>query len=151
MTALDLLPTIQVDLECAAKSDACVLLTGGTSDLRTAVARCIHAAGRQADAPMIVLGADETWPEIRATFFVQEIADLQPADQQRLMQWLDARARARLRDRRVIVGTRYSASELLGREHVGEALFFRLNTIQIALGPPAGCYDAMGRPAADDY
>lgn len=134
MTAFELPTAVQVDLACAANCDSCVLLTGGTRDLRTTAAQFIHAAGPYADAPLIVVGADEAWPAIRATFFVEEIAALQPPDQQRLMEWLEARATTGARGR-VIVGTRYSASELLDRGRVSEALFFRLNTIYIALGP----------------
>src|SRR5688500_6103086 len=46
---------IQQELECAARSDANVLITGESGDGKEVVARLIHQQGRRRDAPFVAI------------------------------------------------------------------------------------------------
>jgi len=87
--------------ERAAGEDVCVLLLGAAGTGKATIARALHAGSRRAGRPMtITSGAELTeerladclaqaGPPDQATLYIQDIADLAPMVQLRLMQWLD--------------------------------------------------------------
>ena len=145
----------------AARSDLDVMLSGGTARLRRLLARLIHrrserdgdpfAAVKPSELEHVLLGrrptgrspgspGSEQGPAGAA--FVEDIGDLRPDMQERLLRLLDRRAAQRSKSDtrgalRLLVGTGYPLRDRVESGHFSRELFYRLNTIHITLPSPS--------------
>src|SRR5690348_15952055 len=82
------------DIDCAGRSTANVLISGGDSQGRAEVARLIHAQRGRAAGPLIRPAAAAVLPEYPGgtTMFIEEVGDLNDSMQKWLMRLLDRQA-----------------------------------------------------------
>ncbi len=143
---------IQADIECAVRLDANVLISGGDSAARTALARLIHQRSAGKQRTLVVVGGGgpirqqpdtddpAPWPVAEAaggTLFIEELAALDRDAQQQLMRLLDRSAEFVTdldRDTRIISGTAHDLHDPIAASWFKTELFYRLNVIHIALG-----------------
>jgi DNA-binding NtrC family response regulator len=143
---------IQTDIECAITTEENVLISGGNSAARTALARLIHQRSSRRDRSWVILEskrpiqpaseADEARlvPDAAGrTLFIEELATLDGSAQDDLMRLLDRSADADpliddVRVTRIISSTAHNPVERLAGNLFDTGLFYRLNTIHIALG-----------------
>ena len=141
---------IQTDIECAIATEENVLISGGNSAARTALAQLIHEQSARRNGPWIVLGSkkptqlsnepdgDALEPdEAGRTLFIEELAALDGSTQDDLMRLLDRDTDSLVddgRETRIISGTAHNPVERLAARLFDTGLFYRLNTIHIALG-----------------
>ena len=156
-------------VECAA-GDAPVLIAGETGVGKEVVARAIHGAGGRAEGPFVPLncaalpepllegelfgalrgaytGAHRDRPGLLAaaaggTVFLDEIGELSPAAQAKLLRFLDGRslrplgATAERRvDVRVVAATHRELGEEVREGRFREDLYFRLDVLRVAVPP----------------
>jgi DNA-binding NtrC family response regulator len=140
---------IQTDIECAITTEENVLISGGNSATRTALARLIHQRSSRRDRSWVVLGskipiqppseAEGARPvpdAVGRTLFIQELAALDGPAQDDLMRLLDSSVNPLIDDARVtriISSTAHNPVEQLASRSFDTGLFYRLNTIHIAL------------------
>jgi DNA-binding NtrC family response regulator len=140
---------IQTDIECAITTEENVLISGGNSAARTALARLIHQRSSR-DRSWVVLEsnrpieppseADEArlMPDAAGrTLFIEELAALDGPAQDDLMRLLESSADPLIDDvrvTRIISSTAHNPVERLAAKLFDTGLFYRLNTIHIALG-----------------
>jgi len=140
---------IQTDIDCAIASEENVLISGGNSAARTALARLIHERSSRRDRSWVVLGSTQPIPRPRGgdgtpfvpdaagrTLFIEELAALdQPAqdDLKRLLESSAAPLIEDVRETRIISSTAHNPVERLESRLLDADLFYRLNTIHIAL------------------
>lgn len=140
---------IQTDIECAIATGENVLITGGNSAARTALARLIHQRSSRRDRSWVVLDgnrpiqppseADEARPVpdgAGRTLFIEELAALDGSAQDDLMRLLERNVDSLIDDgpeTRIISGTAHNPVERLAARLFDAGLFYRLNTIHIAL------------------
>ena len=136
---------IQVDIECAISTDANVLISGGDSAARTALARLIHEHSRKRQGLMLVVGSQaiiQATPEFDAapdaadrTIFIEELAALDEPAQAELMRLIDGAEPVPhgARATRVISGTAHNLTGRMASNLFSAELFYRLNIIHIAL------------------
>ncbi|MGH9141205.1 MAG: sigma 54-interacting transcriptional regulator [Vicinamibacterales bacterium] len=145
-------PVIQADIECAVRLDANVLISGGDSAARAALARLIHERSAGKQRSLVVVGGggpirqqpntDDAapWPVSEAaggTLFIEELAALDRDAQQQLMRLLDRGAEFVTdldRDTRIISATAHDLQSPIAASRFNSELFYRLNVIHIALG-----------------
>jgi DNA-binding NtrC family response regulator len=134
MIVLDLPHLVQADVDCAIRGRTPVLLSGGSGDMRLAVARHIHRCAGRSDAAFVIASPGDAWPSSALTVFVEELAARTAADQGRLKAWIAACAKHQDNGGvRLIAATAHAPSDLVGGIGFDETLFYRLNTIHIAL------------------
>jgi DNA-binding NtrC family response regulator len=142
---------IQADIACAISSGGNVLISGGDSSARTALARFIYGQDTTPNSALVVLDESklarglnaETLPRTgasRRTLFITELARLNRSAQQELMRLIDRTAAdaGDAPDTRIISAT---AQRLVGpptSPAFDARLFYRLNTIHIVLDDESG-------------
>ena len=127
---------IQTDIDCAIASEENVLISGGNSAARTALARLIHERSSRRDRSWVVLGTPFVPDAAGRTLFIEELAALdQPAqdDLKRLLESSAAPLIEDVRETRIISSTAHNPVERLESRLLDADLFYRLNTIHIAL------------------
>jgi len=153
-----------------ASTDATVLISGETGTGKEVLARAIHQASRRALEPFVAV-ACSSLPESlleaelfghekgaftgataarrgrfeaaeRGTIFLDEIGELSPASQVKLLRVLQERTFERLGsnqprqvDARIICATNRKLHELVKANEFRSDLYYRLNTIEITLPP----------------
>jgi DNA-binding NtrC family response regulator len=132
---------IQQELECAARSDAKVLITGESGVGKEVVARLIHQQGRRRDAPFIVMncaGVPDGVVESElfghtcgGTVFLDEIGEMSVRMQASLLRFLENGDV----DVRIIAATKRNLHEELSDQQFREDLYYRLNVIHIVIPP----------------
>ena len=141
---------IQTDIECAITTEENVLISGGNSAARTALARLIHQRSSRRDRSWVVLEskrpiqppseADQARliPDTAGrTLFIEELAALDGPAQDELMRLLESSVDPLIDDvrvTRIISSTAHNPVERLAARLFDTDLFYRLNTIHIALG-----------------
>jgi DNA-binding NtrC family response regulator len=140
---------IQTDIECAITTEENVLISGGNPAARTALARLIHQRSSRRDRSWVVLesnrpiqppsDADEARLEPdagRRLLFIEELATLDGPAQDDLMRLLRGQRRPTHRRSRDAhhLSTAHNPVERLAARLFDTGLFYRLNTIHIALG-----------------
>jgi NtrC-family two-component system response regulator AlgB len=156
--------------ERAAASDAVVLLTGESGTGKTVLARQIHAWSRRSAGPFVTISCttladhlleSELFGHVRGAFtgalkdkpgrveaavggtlFFDEIGELPPELQAKLLRFLEERrfervgdTRTRTVDARVIAATNRALETDVAAGRFREDLFFRLNVVSIRLPP----------------
>ena len=145
----------------AARSDLDVMLSGGTARLRRLLARLIHRRSERDGDPFAVVKPSELEHVLlgrrqtdrspgspgskqgpAGAAFVEDIGDLRPDMQERLLRLLDRRAAQRSKwdtrgARRLLVGTGYPLRDRVESGHFSRELFYRLNAIHITLPSPS--------------
>ena len=140
---------IQTDIECAIATEENVLISGGNSAARTALARLIHQRSSRRDRSWVVLGSKRSiQPQSEAegarlvpdaagrTLFIEELAALDGPAQDDLMRLLESSVDPLIDDvrvTRIISSTAHNPVEQLASRSLDTGLFYRLNTIHIAL------------------
>ena len=146
---------IQADIACAISSGGNVLISGGDSSARTALAQFIHGQDTTPNGTLVVLDESglaegltvETLPRTgasRRTLFITELAQLNRSAQQELMRLIESPAPAvagEAPDTRIISATAQRLVGPLISPAFDARLFYRLNTIHIVL-------DDESRPAS---
>jgi DNA-binding NtrC family response regulator len=141
---------IQTDIECAITTEENVLISGGNSAARTALARLIHQRSSRRNRSWVVLSsnrpveppseADEARlvPDATGrTLFIEELAALDGPAQDDLLRLLESSVDPLIDDvrvTRIISSTAHNPVEQLASRSLDTGLFYRLNTIHIALG-----------------
>ena len=144
-----------IDLDLAARSSVNVMVTANDGAERAALGRTLHSRSTQCDGPFVavcgrslaagdgaVCGADvDHWFEraTGGTLFIDQVGDLTPHAQARLLSLLTEQTRQRSeaatlhRDRpvRIIAGSNRSLSADLEVGAFSETLFYRLNVFHI--------------------
>lgn len=138
---------IQLDIECAIRSEANVLISGGDAVSRSSLARLIHERSSGRQAFIVAAGGDRLQgqqPErdpvepAGRTLFIEELAALDDMAQSELMRLLDRESRVvadRTRDTRIIAGTAHALTGPDASDLFKTDLFYRLNTIHIVIDP----------------
>ncbi|WP_173380518.1 aliphatic sulfonate ABC transporter substrate-binding protein [Azospirillum sp. B510] len=161
---------LQADLDRLAPSDATVLIIGETGTGKELVSRYIHSRSRRADGPFVAVncgaftdtlaeaelfgfekgaftGALKTqagWFEAAhgGTLLLDEIGDLPPALQVKLLRVLQEREVVRVGSRkpipidvRVIAATNVDLEAAVAAKRFREDLYFRLNVASVRLAP----------------
>jgi two-component system response regulator HydG len=156
--------------ERAARSDASVLLTGESGTGKNLLARFLHEASPRREGPFVELpcanlpaelledelfgheaGAFTDAREGRAgrferanggTLYLDEIGELRPETQAKLLRALDEKQFERLGgtrtirvDVRIVASTREEPEHLVGQGRLREDLFYRLNVVRLRLPP----------------
>jgi len=140
---------IQTDIECAITTEENVLISGGNSAARTALARLIHQRSSRRGQSWVVLGSQRSvQPQSDAdgarhvpdaagrTLFIEELAALDGPAQDDLMRLLESHVDPLIDDARatrIISSTAHNPVEQLASRSLDTGLFYRLNTIHIAL------------------
>ena len=138
-----------VDIQCAIRSVANVLISRGDCAGRTRLARFIHEQGPQRYGPMVVLGPGWTsQPPEGSTLFIEELTALDDTAQDELMRLLSSRRpfTDEMRETRIISATAHNLLEPLSWPFNMD-LFYRLNTIHVPLGDPMPQTEAHRRPS----
>lgn len=130
------------DLQCALGSDVNVLLSGGDTGARAALARLIYERGTMGTGPFVEFDCALAC-ELRAqhftkavcaaaggTLFISDIAGLDRDAEAELMRLL---TEAPARPLRVIAATAHRDEDLPPSQECSADLFYRLNTIHIVL------------------
>ena len=133
---------MQSDLQCALRSDVNVLISGGDTGARAALARLIYERGTMGTGAFVEFDCTPAWdlqaqrleePALAtggATLFISDIAVLDRDAETELMRLLtDAPAR-RLR---VISATAHRDEDGPASQECSADLFYRLNTIHLVL------------------
>ena len=134
----------ELDIGCAIASDANVIVSGGEASARRMIARRVYERGLRRDGPFITLAVDRVEPSWVAatggTLFIDELCDLDAWAQGELMRLLDSNyslagssAEAAGRPVRVIAAVGCALIEWIRAQGLDEDLFYRLNTIHIAI------------------
>jgi DNA-binding NtrC family response regulator len=140
---------IQTDIECAIITEENVLISGGNSAARTALAELIHQRSSRRGQSWVVLGSQKpVQPPSDAdgarlvpdaagrTLFIEELAALDGPAQDDLRRLLESHVDPLIDDARVtriISSTAHNPAEQLASQSLDTGLFYRLNTIHIAL------------------
>ncbi len=154
----------------ASRSDATVLITGETGTGKDLVARTIHYSSRRKEGPFLAVNLPslpETLIESElfgaekgaftgalerkigkfeaastGTLFLDEVGDLPPAMQVKLLRFLQDREFTRLgstkplrSDVRIIAATNRNLEKAMGEEKFRPDLYYRLNVIRIDIPP----------------
>ena len=157
-------------VERVAPSDATVLLTGESGTGKTELARVIHEGSRRKDGPFIVMNCgtltesileSELFGHVKGAFtgasadhvgrieaaqngtlFIDEVGELSPSAQTRLLRFLQERVIERVGSThlielnvRVIAATNKDLNEAVADHSFREDLFYRLNVFECALVP----------------
>jgi DNA-binding NtrC family response regulator len=142
-------------IEQAAPTDASVLISGESGTGKELVAQTIHRLSPRGDSPYVPInhekgaftGAMERRPGCfelanHGTIFLDEIAEMTPPTQVKLLRVLQERSFRRLGGRteqavdiRVIAATNADPPEAVQRGRLREDLFYRLNVFAIRLPP----------------
>jgi len=116
------------DIRCASRSTANVLISGGDTGTRAAIARLIHARrGRAGALVESDPGAPVSAPS-DTTIFIREIGDLSSSMQSRLKDLIERELALNL-----IAATGYNLLDRVGARTFDEDLFYRLNMIHIVI------------------
>ena len=117
------------DIRCASRSTANVLISGGDTGTRAAIARLIHARRGRAGA---LVESDPGVPVSAApsdtTIFIREIGDLSSSMQSRLKDLIERELALNL-----IAATGYNLLDRVAARTFDEDLFYRLNIIHIVI------------------
>jgi DNA-binding NtrC family response regulator len=140
---------IQTDIDCAIATGENVLISGGDSAARAALARLIHERSSRKHKSWVVHnnktsihassepdGAPLVLDVAGRTLFIEELAALDNPEQDRLMRLLETRADTLTdngRETRIISGTAHNPMARLAPRLFDTGLFYRLNIIHIAL------------------
>lgn len=157
-------------IEKAAQSDAPVIIYGASGTGKELAARAIHELGRRCDGPFIQLNCaalnealleSELFGHVRGAFtgayrhrqgrfeaahegdiFLDEIGDVPPSIQVKLLRVLETKQFERvgdhrpiLADVRIIAATHRNLSEMVAEKRFREDFFFRINVIPIHMPP----------------
>jgi len=116
------------DIRCASRSTANVLISGGDTGSRAAIARLIHArrgrAGALIEADPAALPSNPS----DATVFIREIGDLSSDVQGQLKELIE-----RERALSLIAATAYNLFDRVAARSFDADLFYRLNIIHIVI------------------
>jgi DNA-binding NtrC family response regulator len=147
---------IREEVDCAARSDAKVLITG-EEDSAKKIARVIHESGARRTGPFIgvncavlepfleseLFGNDGALERARAgTLFLEKATQMTPRMQDELMRFLESGA-----DVRIIAATDRSLYEDMLARRFREDLYYRLNVIHILLSPASAIAQPIELPA----
>ena len=125
------------DIECASRSTANVLISGGDRASRAEVAQIIHAQRGRAAGPLLRPDDAAPVPEYPggSTVFIEEVGELSSPMQKWLMRLLDRQAEPRTGERLfgLIAGTRYDLIGRIANASFDARLFYRLNVIHIMM------------------
>lgn len=135
---------IQADIACAISSGGNVLISGGDSSARAALARFIYGQDTTPNGTLVVLDESglaqglnvETLPRTgasRRTLFITELARLNSSTQQELMRLIESTFAGEAPDTRIISATAQHLVGPLTSPAFDARLFYRLNTIHIVL------------------
>ena len=157
-------------IERVGPSDASVLITGEPGSGKEVVARWLHARSERAHRPLVAVnagGLSETLFESemfghvkgaftdaksdrvgyieladRGTLFLDEVGNLSPVQQAKLLRVLETgefqrvgSSRARRADVRVLAATNADLPALVAEERFREDLLYRLNSVEIPIPP----------------
>lgn len=142
-------------IERSALSDAPVFITGEGGTGKSLTAAALHAGGERVERPLVTVACvavarddlarqlfgtpDAAGAIERAnggTLFVDEIGDLDPVLQARLLQFLQTGAVGRGEiDVRVVCATSHNPMQLISERRLREDLFYRLHVLPIHLPP----------------
>ena len=134
--------TLSRDIQCAASSDANVLISGSDQRVRLAMARRIHGgSARRAELLVHVRSGEplhvvlERFERVgpTGTLFIEEASALSAVAQAELMRVLDRRST------RVIAATADTLLDRIASQSFDPNLFYRLNTLHLVL---PGDYDS---------
>lgn len=124
-----------------ADSESTVLITGESGSGKELIARLIHYSSLRRQQPFVAINC-AALPEAlvesgllgpeRGTLFLDDIDDLPPSTQLKLLRVLQT---SKLADVRVLAGSKRDLRKLVAAGGFREDLFFRLNAIPIQLPP----------------
>lgn len=124
-----------------ADSESAVLITGESGSGKELIARLIHYSSLRRQQPFVAINC-AALPEAlvesgllgpeRGTLFLDDIDDLPPSTQLKLLRVLQT---GKLADVRVLAGSKRDLRKLVAAGGFREDLFFRLNAIPIQLPP----------------
>jgi DNA-binding NtrC family response regulator len=136
---------IEHEIDCAARSDAKVLITGETGVGKEVVSRLIHRHSTRSSAPLVTLNCaglpDSMAPN--GTVFLDEVGEMSPRMQVVLLRFLETGEIQRVgSDRshtrvnvRLITATNRDLETEIRESRFREDLFFRLNVIRFSIPP----------------
>jgi PAS domain S-box-containing protein len=157
-------------IEKASQSDAPVIIYGQSGTGKELVARAVHQLGRRRDGPFVQLNCaalneslleSELFGHVKGAFtgayrhrqgrfeaahrgdiFLDEIGDVPPAIQVKLLRVIETKQFERVGDHRpisvdvrIITATNKDLNDLIQQQRFREDLFFRINVIPIHLPP----------------
>jgi DNA-binding NtrC family response regulator len=147
---------IHQELECAARSDAKVLISGETGVGKEVVARLIHEQSRRREAPFIIVNCADVPDRVLeselfghnleqadgGTVFLDEIGEMSLPMQSALLRFLENGEIQRAGangvcpvDVRIIAATKRNLHAELSDQQFREDLYYRLNIIHIVIPP----------------
>src|SRR5688572_16987078 len=148
---------IQQEVECAARSDAKVLISGEAGVGKEVVARLIHQQSRRRQGPFITVDCANVPDSVReselfghnleqahaGTVFLDEIGEMSLPMQAALLRFLETGEVQRAGgngvnspvDVRIIAVTNKKLHAELSDKHFREDLYYRLNVIHIVMPP----------------
>jgi DNA-binding NtrC family response regulator len=140
---------IHADIECAISTGANVVISGGHAASRSVLARFIHERSAAQQGPLVIVNDGDHFAAAVTdapgsasagdrTLFIENLTALGGPEQTELMNMLE-KAAPRLtetgRKVRLISGMAHDVIEQLASTLFNTRLFYRLNTIHIALAP----------------
>lgn len=158
------------DVQRIARTDSTVLITGESGTGKELVAEAIHSLSRRAEGPFVTINMaavpdslveSEMFGHVRGAFtgaagnrlgrfeaahagtlFIDEIGDLKPASQAKLLRALETRVISPVGDNelrhvdvRVLVATNRNLERMVDQGSFREDLYYRLNVVRIQLPP----------------
>ncbi len=125
-------PSLEADIDCAIRTEAPVLLSGGSAAARLALARYLHSAGLQRHEEFTVVPRGR-WDAAAGTLFVPELGALSDPELMAIADWVDRQIVAGRWMAKLITATERPWSDLRALGGIGESLWYRLNIVHVVL------------------